>query len=120
MATTIKGPAPIKCQGAAKATLSHDSQKVDKVRFAGATADILGAASHYGKLEEKSFGKYVGKAEAYLHQYHSSQSSHSSTSSSSSSSGGGHSAHSSSSSSHSGGGGYGNYLKLAQGFLKKH
>ncbi|KAK1316285.1 hypothetical protein QJS10_CPA05g01815 [Acorus calamus] len=103
--------------GAAKATLSHDSQKVDKARVAGATADILGATSHYGKLEEKSFGKYVGKAEAYLHQYHSSQSSHSSTTTSS---GGGHSAHSSSSSSHSGGGGYGAYLKLAQGLLKKH
>ncbi|KAK1269977.1 hypothetical protein QJS04_geneDACA006889 [Acorus gramineus] len=107
--------------GAAKATLSHDSQKVDKARVAGATADILGAASHYGKLQEKSLGKYVGKAEAYLHQYHSSQSSHSSTTTSSSSGGGGHSAHSSSSSSsHSGGGGYGDYLKLAQGLLKKH
>ncbi|KAK1292722.1 hypothetical protein QJS10_CPB17g00700 [Acorus calamus] len=46
--------------GPAKATLSHDSQKVDMARVAGATADI----------EE------LRKAEAYLHQYHSSQSSH--------------------------------------------
>ncbi|KAK1291292.1 hypothetical protein QJS10_CPB17g00685 [Acorus calamus] len=106
--------------GAAKATLSHDSQKVDKARVAGATADLLGAASHYGKLEEKSFGKYVGKAETYLHQYHSSQSSHSSTTTTTSSGGGGQSAHSSSGSSHSGVGGYGDYLKLAQGLLKKH
>ncbi|KAK1296540.1 hypothetical protein QJS10_CPB15g01345 [Acorus calamus] len=61
---------------AARATLSHESQKVDKARVAGATADLLDAASHYGKLEEKSFGKYVEKADTYLHQYHSSHSTH--------------------------------------------
>ncbi|KAK1292972.1 hypothetical protein QJS10_CPB17g00698 [Acorus calamus] len=102
------------CNALGKYGHQSDNHMVDKARVAGVTADIHGAASHYGKLQEKSFGKYIGKAEAYLHQYqYSSQSSHSSTTS-------GHSAHSSSSSSHSGGGGYGDYLKLAQGLLKKH
>ncbi|KAF2295009.1 hypothetical protein GH714_030128 [Hevea brasiliensis] len=100
---------------AAKASLSHETDKVDKGRVAGAAADLLGAASHYGKLEEKSFGKYVEKAEDYLHQYHSSilphhhhhHSSHSATSTAHSSS------HSSGAADHSEGG-YGEYLKMAQ------
>ncbi|KAJ9174194.1 hypothetical protein P3X46_017248 [Hevea brasiliensis] len=107
---------------AAKASLSHETDKVDKGRVAGAAADLLGAASHYGKLEEKSFGKYVEKAEDYLHQYHSSHSTTTTTTTNSS-----HSATSTAhSSSHSSGaadhseGGYGEYLKMAQGFLKKH
>ncbi|KAK4753556.1 hypothetical protein SAY87_001660 [Trapa incisa] len=108
--------------GAAKSTLAHKSDEVDKCRVAGAAADLLGAASHYGKLEEKGFGGYVNKAETYLHQYHSS---HSSTPSAG---GHGHSApveshKPSESSGHegggSGGGGYGDYLKMAGGFLKK-
>lgn len=107
---------------AAQASFHHESEKVDKSRVAGAAADILGAASHYGKLEEKSFGKYVEKAETYLHQY---QSSHSTTTTINS----GHSttnttethssSHSSGGDSHSGGG-YGDYLKMAEGFLKKY
>ena len=109
---------------AAKATLHHESEKVDKSRVAGAAADLLDAASHYGKLEQKSFGKYVEKAETYLHQY---QSSHSTTTTTSS----GHSTTTTTAtatethSSHSGGGddhsggGYGDYLKMAQGFMKK-
>lgn len=103
---------------AAKSTLAHKSDEIDKGRVAGATADLIGAASHYGKLEEKSFGKYVDKAETYLHQYHLS---HPSTPAA------GHSAPApapshkpSESSGHEGGGGYGDYLKMAQGFLKKH
>ncbi|GMP52748.1 hypothetical protein CsSME_00018450 [Camellia sinensis var. sinensis] len=56
---------------AAKAALNHET--VDTGRVAGAAADLLEAVSHYGKLEEKSFGKYVEKAEDYLHQYLSSR-----------------------------------------------
>ncbi|KAJ4767458.1 hypothetical protein LUZ62_077833 [Rhynchospora pubera] len=59
---------------AAKSTLRHDTDKVDKGKAAGAAADILHAASHYGKLEEKTFGKYIQKAEDYLHRYESSHS----------------------------------------------
>ncbi|CAK9186165.1 unnamed protein product [Ilex paraguariensis] len=101
---------------AAKATLSHESDKVDKSKVAGAAADLLNAASSYGKLEEKSFGKYVQKAENYLYQYHSTTSSghHSTTTNTT-----GHT------SSHSGGdghsaSGYGDYIKMAEGFLKKN
>lgn len=94
--------------GAAKSALAHESDKVDKAQVAGATADLLSAAKHYGKLEEKSFGKYFDKAEGYLHNYHSSHSA-------ADASHGGEEKHG-----HSGsGGGYGEYVKLAQGFLKK-
>ncbi|KAM7269284.1 hypothetical protein ACFE04_024781 [Oxalis oulophora] len=58
---------------AAKATLSHDSGKIDKSRMAAAAEDLLGAASYYGKFEETSYGKYVNKAEDYLHKYQSKQ-----------------------------------------------
>uniref|UniRef100_A0A2P2PPD0 Uncharacterized protein MANES_01G030100 n=1 Tax=Rhizophora mucronata TaxID=61149 RepID=A0A2P2PPD0_RHIMU len=106
---------------AAKATLHHETEKVDKGRVAGAAANILEAASHYGKLEEKSFGKYVEKAEDYLHKYNVSHSPNDTSSS-------GHSATgpTTNSSSHSTAGnhhsesGYGEYLKMAQGILKKH
>ncbi|KAF3332558.1 hypothetical protein FCM35_KLT02135 [Carex littledalei] len=59
---------------AAKSTLRNETGKVDKGKAAGAAANILHAASHYGKLEEKSFGKYIEKAEGYLHHYESSHS----------------------------------------------
>jgi hypothetical protein len=41
----------------AQSSLRHEN--FDKEKAAGAAADLLGAASHYGNLEEKSFGKYV-------------------------------------------------------------
>ncbi|KAL3631212.1 hypothetical protein CASFOL_024196 [Castilleja foliolosa] len=42
---------------------------------AGSTADILGAASDYGKLDEtKGVGKYVDQAETYLRNYNTSDS----------------------------------------------
>uniref|UniRef100_A0A5B7BLR1 Nodulin-related protein 1 n=1 Tax=Davidia involucrata TaxID=16924 RepID=A0A5B7BLR1_DAVIN len=108
---------------AAKATLNHESDKVDKAKVSGAAADLLGAASHYGKLEEKSFGKYVEKAENYLHQYHSSG--HSTTTTTTTTSGHSATAATTHSFSNSGGddhsgSGYGDYLKMAEGFLKKH
>ncbi|WOK92313.1 hypothetical protein Cni_G01004 [Canna indica] len=101
--------------GAAKSALRHDAGKLDKAEVAGAAADLLGAASHYAKIEEKKVGKYVEKAETYLHHYHSSHSAHSSTTAGASAA-----YSSSSSSSHAAGGGLEDYMKMAQGFLKKH
>ncbi|KAM4110312.1 hypothetical protein ACB094_03G185800 [Castanea mollissima] len=114
--------------GAAQSTFSHETDKLDKARVAAAAGDLLAAASSYGKLEEKSFGKYVEQAETYLHQYgHSSSQSHSSTTTTTSHS----SSHSTTTHSkpHSADGGheseghsesgYGDYFKMAQGFLKK-
>lgn len=110
---------------AAQSTFAHKSDGVDKGRVAGAAADLLGAASHYGKLEEKSFGKYVDKAETYLHQYHTTHSStptvapgnpgHSAATAAAS-----HKPSESSGHDEDSGGGYGDYLKMAQGFLKKY
>ncbi|XP_048136003.1 nodulin-related protein 1-like [Rhodamnia argentea] len=115
---------------AAKSTFSHESDKIDRARVAGAASDLLDAACHYGKLEEKSFGKYVEKAEDYLRQYGSSH-----PSAATAAAGGHHPApqhagapaaaaaaphHSSAHSGgeeHSGSGGHGDYLKMAQGFL---
>ncbi|GMH01778.1 hypothetical protein Nepgr_003617 [Nepenthes gracilis] len=120
---------------AARSAFAHETDKVDKARVAGAAADLLDAAKSYGNLEEKSFGKYVDKAEDYLHQYHHSHSSttaaapHSSHHSAASAAhheasydSGESEAHSTSAGSGGGGsgGGYEDYLKLAQGFLKKH
>lgn len=117
---------------AAQSSMRHETNKVDKGRAAGAAADLLDAASHYGKLEEKSFGKYLEKAETYLEQYHSS---HSSTTTTTTTHGSGHSAttttHSSATTTHSAphsdgddapssGSGYGEYFKMAEGFLKKY
>ncbi|KAM7487479.1 hypothetical protein LguiB_024963 [Lonicera macranthoides] len=59
---------------AAQATLRHESDKVEKAKVAGAAADLLNAASTYGKLDEKGLGKYLDKAEDYLHKYNLSQS----------------------------------------------
>jgi hypothetical protein len=133
---------------AAKAALNHESGQIDKVRVAAAAEDFLDAAAYYGKLEEKSYGKYVDKAEDYLHKYSSKQSSSTTTAAGhqtysyghqTHNSGGHHStaaeqgysgSHQSSESyfgshqSSEGGEGkfseYGDYFKLAQGFLKKH
>ncbi|XAR65247.1 hypothetical protein NMG60_11009299 [Bertholletia excelsa] len=109
---------------AAQHTFRHESDKVDKGRVADAAADLLGAASHYGKLEEKGFGKYLDKAENYLHQYHSSPSTHTTTATPHTAAGASthapsHSGGESGGHGHSGGG-YGDYLKMAEGFLKKH
>ncbi|MQL74119.1 hypothetical protein Taro_006462 [Colocasia esculenta] len=116
---------------AAKASLRHESDNVDKGRVAGAAADLLGAASHYGKLEEKGMGKYVDKAEGYLRGYHSSHSAHATTAagaqpsaatSHSSPSHASEAAHSAAAAAGAGGGksGYGEYVKMAQGLLNTH
>lgn len=60
---------------AAKSSFGGGSDSVDKGKVAGATADLLGAASDYGKLDQtKGFGMYVEKAENYLHEYEGSHS----------------------------------------------
>ena len=45
------------------------SAELDKAKLAGATGTLIGAVSHYGKLDETSFGKYAQKAQGYLHSY---------------------------------------------------
>ncbi|XP_031492480.1 nodulin-related protein 2-like [Nymphaea colorata] len=122
--------------GAAKAAAGRDMDKVDKAKVASAAEDVLIAARHYGKLEEKSFGKYVQKAENYLHEYHSSRPGTGAGSGHEASSGGGGGPEHAPSSgaqkpsvahptgahhgqSEEGGSGFGDYMKLAQGFLKK-
>ncbi|CAH2045609.1 unnamed protein product [Thlaspi arvense] len=127
---------------AAQAAARNETDKLDKAKVAGATADILDAASRYGKLDEKSgVGQYLEKAENYLHKYESSHS-HSSGGASHGGVGGGAShggvgggaSHGGvgGGGSHGGGAGepagkkgdeksghgFGDYAKMAQGFMK--
>lgn len=108
---------------AAKAKLHHDPTQFEKSKLAGAAADLLNAASEYGKLEEKGIGKFVGKAENYLHKY---ETSHHSTTTTTAAGAAYTTAHSQSSGhttggNHEGSGsGYGEYIKMAEGILKKH
>ncbi|KAG2319909.1 hypothetical protein Bca52824_013122 [Brassica carinata] len=61
---------------AAQAAARNESDKLDKAKVAGASADILDAAQKYGKLDEKSgAGQYLDKAEKYLNDFESSHSS---------------------------------------------
>ncbi|KAG9138379.1 hypothetical protein Leryth_001570 [Lithospermum erythrorhizon] len=102
------------------------NQEFDQKKAAGAAADILNAASHYGKLDESTgLGKMVDKAEDYLHNYSSTTTTtagdghgntvtkHETTTQTSGNpkDGDGHGK--------SGGGGYGDYMKMAGDFLKK-
>ncbi|KAF3952186.1 hypothetical protein CMV_022236 [Castanea mollissima] len=110
---------------AGQTTISQGADKVDKARVAGAAGDLLEAASSYGKLEQTSYGKYVEKAETYLDQYgnpSSKSQSHSTTTTPSTTTdsephsaagGGDHEIEGNTES------GAGDYLKMAQGFLKK-
>lgn len=106
--------------GAAKATIGHTKEEIDKVKVAGAAGDLLSGVKHYGKLEENvGLGKYVGKAETYLHKY---ESSHSSsvggpTVAGAGSAGVGKEKKKDGHGSH--GGGVSDYFKMAEGFLKK-
>nr|XP_018631997.1 nodulin-related protein 1-like isoform X2 [Nicotiana tomentosiformis] len=55
---------------AAQSQFNKDSGKVDNKKVAEAAADVLDAAQKYGKLDEtQGVGQYVEKAETYLHQY---------------------------------------------------
>lgn len=104
---------------AAKSSFNSGGEAVDKGKVAGATADLLGTASDYGKLDEtKGVGKYVDQAEDYLHKYEKSHSVSHGTDAADpkpaeppkkESSG----------EKEEGGSGFGGYLKGAEGFLKK-
>ncbi|CAO2188155.1 unnamed protein product [Urochloa humidicola] len=45
------------------------ADNVDTKKVASAAADLLGAASSYGKFEDKPAGQYIEKAEGYLKEY---------------------------------------------------
>ncbi|XP_023900328.1 nodulin-related protein 2 [Quercus suber] len=103
---------------AGQTTVSQGAGKVDKARAAGAASDLLEAGSIYGKLEEKSYGKYVEKAETYLDQYgNPSSQSHSNTTATTTPSHSTTPSTTTDSEPHSAAGG--GYVKMAQGFLKK-
>ncbi|KAJ0237965.1 Nodulin-related protein 1 [Hirschfeldia incana] len=112
---------------AAQAAARSETAKLDKAKVAGATADILDAAGRYGKFDEKSgVGLYLEKAENYLHKYETSHS-HSSGGGSHGGVGGGGShgggagepaGKKGDEKSGSGGHGFGDYAKMAQGFMK--
>ena len=60
--------------GAAKAKLGGggsggSAPQTDMSELAGAAANLIDAASHYGNLEKTSYGSYLEKAETYLHDY---------------------------------------------------
>ncbi|MCD9639226.1 hypothetical protein HAX54_023608 [Datura stramonium] len=99
---------------AAKAKLHHDPKRFEKSELAGAAADLLNAASQYGKLEETGIGKFVGKAETYLHKYETSHSTTTTAAAASQSSGHTGGKHEESGSE------YGEYIKMAEAIFKKH
>ncbi|KAL2542902.1 nodulin-related protein 1 [Abeliophyllum distichum] len=113
---------------AAKSHLRHEQDKVDKPKIAGAAADLLNAASEFGKLDDtKGLGKYVDTAENYLHKYNTSHSTttttstkpHHSTTTTTTTETTYTSVHPGGDHGHSKGG-YGEYIKMAEGMLKKH
>ncbi|KAL9260493.1 Nodulin-related protein [Drosera capensis] len=120
--------------GAARYAFSHETDKIDKPKAAEAAADLVAAAKQYGHLEEKSFGKYFDQAETYLHKY----GSHSSGTTGAAAAGVAEAEAAARPTGHKhqaaaeyededeestgggdGGGGYGDYMKMAQGLLKK-
>jgi len=55
---------------AAASVFQHkNTDNIDKKEVAGTAADILHAASSYGKLEERPAGKNIKKAEDYLQNF---------------------------------------------------
>jgi len=55
---------------AAASVFQHkNTDNIDKKEVAGTAADILHAASSYGKLEDKPAGQYIEKAEGYLKKF---------------------------------------------------
>ncbi|XP_022151057.1 nodulin-related protein 1-like [Momordica charantia] len=106
---------------AAKSSFGGESHAVDKGKVAGAAADLLGAASDYGKFDEtKGLGKYVDKAEDYLNQYEKSHSApHGSDAEPKPPKAEEPPKKENSGEGEHGGSGFGDYLKVAEGFLKK-
>ena len=105
-----KAPSNAEIMSSAKviagAAFGGGNEKCDKAEVAEAAADLLGAAIHYGKLEDCTYGKVLDKAENYLHNY---GTSHSTTSA----------VHGGPQHVHSSDGGYGEFVKMAQGFMNK-
>ncbi|KAK9750708.1 hypothetical protein RND81_02G215700 [Saponaria officinalis] len=103
---------------AAKSAFANDNERIDKAKVAEAAANVLEATSHYGKFEDKSYGKLINKAEDYLHKYNST---HSTTTAATTDGGGGategHGGGGGDGKEGHGGGGYGEYLKMAQGIM---
>ncbi|KAG0537011.1 hypothetical protein BDA96_03G110900 [Sorghum bicolor] len=56
-------------EAAASAFQQKSVENVDKKEVAGAAAEILHAASTYGKFEDKPAGQYIEKAEGYLKEF---------------------------------------------------
>ncbi|XP_066314064.1 nodulin-related protein 2-like [Miscanthus floridulus] len=56
-------------EAAASVFQLKSAENVDKKEVAGAAADILHAASTYGKFEDKPAGQYIEKAEGYLKEF---------------------------------------------------
>ncbi|XP_077232630.1 nodulin-related protein 2-like [Tasmannia lanceolata] len=113
--------------GAAKSSLGNENQALDKAKVSSAAGDLLEAASEYGNLEEKSFGKYVVKAEDYLNKSGSSPSTTNTTTAHSTTSPQPtttpttqHPSSTNSDSDASDKNNDGGYFKMAQGFLKKN
>ncbi|PIN02461.1 hypothetical protein CDL12_25024 [Handroanthus impetiginosus] len=101
--------------GAAQAQFRNEPEKYDKAKVAGAGADLLNAASEYGKLDEsKGIGKYVDQAEDYLRKYNTSQPAATAPAGDSS-----HEKRPAADAEKPSGGGAGDYVKMAEGFLKK-
>ncbi|CAH2037835.1 unnamed protein product [Thlaspi arvense] len=111
---------------AAQAAARNESDKLDKGKVAGASADILDAAEKYAKLDEKSgAGQYLDKAEKYLNDYESSHSTGAGTPAPAAASPGepaaaspGEPAAAVKKTDEESGGGLGGYAKMAQGFMK--
>ncbi|KAK8962443.1 hypothetical protein KSP40_PGU015465 [Platanthera guangdongensis] len=120
--------------GAARSSFSHDGSALDKAKLAESAENLVAAASEYGKLEERGYGSYIEKAETYLHQFHSSpdqkKPADHSPATEKATEGEEHSDpeekktpeehHSGGGFGGFGGGGFGDYLKVAEGFLKKY
>ncbi|KAK1415945.1 hypothetical protein QVD17_31733 [Tagetes erecta] len=55
---------------AAQLAANKQSNKIDKHKVAGATADLLDAAKKHHMFDEtQGVGKYLNKADGYLHKY---------------------------------------------------
>ncbi|KAL8230021.1 hypothetical protein R6Q57_014921 [Mikania cordata] len=55
---------------AAQCATTNQTDKIDKPKVAGATADLLDSVKQYGKFDEsQGVGQYIKQADDYLHQY---------------------------------------------------
>ncbi|KAD7116520.1 hypothetical protein E3N88_03788 [Mikania micrantha] len=55
---------------AAQCAATNQTDKIDKPKVAGATADLLDSVKQYGKFDEsQGVGQYIKQADDYLHQY---------------------------------------------------